>query len=51
MNNAYSLMLKLVYPFGSKASKVLSNWIVKIYVNDLKSNVTQFILFVSGLSK
>ena len=41
MYNAYLLMLKLVYPFGSKTSKVLSNCIVKVGGHDSESNVTQ----------
>ena len=40
MYNAYLLMLKLVYPFGSKTSKVLSNCVVKVGGHDLGSNVT-----------
>ena len=35
MYNASLLMLKLVYPFGSKTSKVLSNCVVKVGGHDL----------------
>ena len=46
MYNAYLLMLKLVYPFGSKTSKVLSNCVVKVGGHDSESNVTQCTLLI-----
>ena len=47
MYNAYLLMLKLVYPFGSKTSKVLSNCVVKVGGHDLGSNVTMCTLLIT----
>ena len=46
MYNAYLLILKLVYPFGSKTSKVLSNCVVKVVGHDLGSNVTMCTLLI-----
>ena len=47
MYNASLLMFKLVYPVGSKTSKVLSNCVVEVDGHNLKSSVTQRILFIT----
>ena len=40
MNNAFLLMLKLVYPYPSKTFKVLSYCVIRRYGGNLVSNVT-----------